>query len=136
MLTARRPQFAIVSEGQEAHLALPFALDAALGKENQFVDSLSDRDDGPHLEDTWHWLTSGNSIERVLRQCRDVVGDDDALLVGGPFQNRRIICSREAHVLNTDDIELRVSAKEPSDDVAGSSAANRSIEGTFLSAPG
>ena len=82
-----------ISEGQEAHLPLPFALDAALGQENQILDSLSDRGDGPHLEDTWHWLTSGNSIERVLRQCRDVVGDDDALLVGGPFQNRRIICS-------------------------------------------
>ena len=46
-----------------------YALEAALGHENQIVDCLSDRDDGPHLEDTWHWLTSGNAIERVLRQC-------------------------------------------------------------------
>ena len=59
----------MISEGQEAHLPLPFVLDAALGQQNQVVDSLSDRGDGPHLEDTWHWLTSGNSIERVLRQC-------------------------------------------------------------------
>ena len=38
-----------------------------------------------------------------------------APLVGGPFQNRRVICARETNVLNTDDIKLRVSAKEPSD---------------------
>jgi len=53
----------------------------------------------------------------MLRQRRDIVRDDDAPLVGCPLQNRGVIRTRQAHVLNADDIELRVSAKEPSDDV-------------------
>ncbi len=69
------------------HLPLPFALEAEFGQENQIVDSLSDRGDGPYLEDTWHWPTGGNSIQRVLRQRRDIVRDDDAPLVGGPLEN-------------------------------------------------
>jgi hypothetical protein len=40
-----------ISERQEAHLPLPFALEAAFGKENQVVDSLSDRDRGSYFED-------------------------------------------------------------------------------------
>ena len=75
------------SEGQEAHLPLPFAIDAALGQENQIVDRLSDRGNGLYLEDPWHRLTCCNSIECVLRQRRDIVRDDDAPLVGGPLQN-------------------------------------------------
>jgi hypothetical protein len=46
------------------------------------------------------------------------VRDDDTPLLDSPLQNRRVICARETHVLNTDDIELRVSANEPSDDVS------------------
>jgi len=46
------------------------------------------------------------------------VRDEDAPLVGGPLQNREVIRTREAHVLNADDVELRVSAKKPSDDVS------------------
>ena len=49
--------------------ALSFAIEAALGQENQIVDGLSDRGDGFHLEDTWHWLTGENSVQRVLRKC-------------------------------------------------------------------
>ena len=77
------------------HLPLPFAIEAALGQENQVVDSLSDWTDGPYLEDTWHRLTGGDSIQRVLRQRRDVVSDEDAPLVGGPLQNGRVICGIE-----------------------------------------
>ena len=67
--------------------ALPFALEAALGQENQIVDSLSDSGAGPYLEDPWHRLTCCDSIECVLCQRRDIVRDDDAPLVGGPLQN-------------------------------------------------
>ena len=56
-----------ISEGQEAHLPFPFTLEAAFGQENQIVDSLPHRGDGPHLEDTWHRLTCCDSIECVLR---------------------------------------------------------------------
>ena len=52
----------VALEGQAAHLPLLFALEAALGEQNQIVDRLSDRGDGPHLEDSWHRLTGGNSI--------------------------------------------------------------------------
>lgn len=75
------------SEGQEAHLSLPFALEAALGQESQIVDSLSDRGNGLYLEDPSHRLTCCNSIECVLRERRDIVRDDDAPLVGGPLEN-------------------------------------------------
>ena len=64
-----------------------FPLDAALREQNQIVDSLSDREDRPHFEDSGHRLTGGNSIQRVLRQRRDIVRDDDAPLVGAPLQN-------------------------------------------------
>ena len=67
--------------------ALPFALEAALGQENQIVDSLSDRGNGRYLENPWHRLTGCNSIEGVLRQRRDIVRDDDAPLVGGLLQD-------------------------------------------------
>ena len=77
----------MISQRQEAHLPLPFALEAALGQENQIVDSLSDRGNGRYLENPWHRLTGCNSIEGVLRQRRDIVRDDDAPLVGGPLQN-------------------------------------------------
>ena len=76
-----------ISEREEIHLPLPFALEAALGQENQIVDSLSDRGIGPYLEDPSHRLTSCNSIECVLRQRRDIVRDEDAPLVGGPLEN-------------------------------------------------
>ena len=77
----------VSSEGQEAHLPLPFAIEAALCQEHQIVDSLSDRGNGRYLEDSWHRLTCRNSIECVLCQCRDIVRDDDPPLVGGPLQN-------------------------------------------------
>jgi hypothetical protein len=75
------------SEWQEAHLPLPFVIEAALGQENQIVDSLSDRRNGSYPEHPWHRLTCCNAIECVLRQGRDIVRDDDAPLVGGPLQN-------------------------------------------------
>ena len=73
---------------------------------------------GPDLEDSRHRSTNGDTLKRVLGERGHVVRDDDSSLVGGPFQNRRVICARKAHVLNANDIELRVSAKEPSDDVS------------------
>ena len=75
------------SQRQEANLPLPFAIEAALGKENQIVDGLSDRGNGRYLEEPWHRLTGCDSIECVLCQGRDIVRDDDAPLVGGPLQN-------------------------------------------------
>ncbi len=39
-------------------------------------------------------------------------------LIGGPLQNRGVIGTRETDVLNTNDIERRVSAQEPANDVA------------------
>ena len=87
-----------ISKRQEANLPLPFAFDAALGQENQIVDSLSDRSNRSHFEDPWHWLACRDSIECVLRQRRDIVCDDDASLVGRPLQNRGVIRSRQAHV--------------------------------------
>ena len=77
----------MISQGQETHLPVPFAIDAALGQENQIVDSLSDWGNGLYLEDPRHRLTCGNSVECVLRQRRDIVRDDDAPLVGGPLEN-------------------------------------------------
>ena len=76
-----------ISKWQEAHLSLPFALEAALGEEKQVVDSLSNRGYGPYLEDPWHRLTCCNSIECVLRERRDIVRDEDAPLVGGPLKD-------------------------------------------------
>jgi len=83
----QRGRWVVALERQEANLPLPFALEAALGKQNQIVDHLSDGSDGLNLEDSWHWLTGGNSIKRVFRERRDVVRDDDAPLVGGLLQN-------------------------------------------------
>ena len=75
------------SKGQEAHLRLPFAIDAALGQENQIIDRLSDRGNGLYLEDPWHRLTCCDSIECVPCQRRDIVRDEDAPLVGGPLKD-------------------------------------------------
>ena len=72
---------------QISPLSLPLALVAALGQEYRIVDSLSNRGDGTHLEDSWHRLTCCDSFEGVLCQRRDIVRDDDAPLVGGPLQN-------------------------------------------------
>jgi hypothetical protein len=73
-------------EGGSA-LAPPIRVEAAFGQENQIVDSLPDSGNGPYLEDPWHRLTRCSSIECVLGQCRDIVRDDDAPLVGRPLQN-------------------------------------------------
>ena len=77
----------MISQRQEAHLPLPFALEAAFGQENQIVDSLSDRGNGPYLEDSWHRLTCCSPIECMFRQRRDIVRDEDAPLLGDPLQN-------------------------------------------------
>jgi hypothetical protein len=97
--------------------ALPIPLEAALGQESHIVDHLSDRGDGRHLEDARHRLTCYDSIERMLRQCGDVFSDDDAALSGDSFENRGVIVTRETGGPNTNDIERRVSAPEPGNDV-------------------
>jgi hypothetical protein len=74
-----------ISEGQEADLP-SHSPSRLLGQENRIVDSLSDRGNGRYREDPWHRLTCCDSIECMLCQRRDIVRDDDALLVGGPLQ--------------------------------------------------
>ena len=76
----------MISQRQEAHLSLPFALETAFGQENQIVDSLSDRGNGPYLEDPWHRPTRCDSIECVLGQRRDIVREENVPLLGGPLQ--------------------------------------------------
>jgi len=66
------------------------------------------------------------------------VRDEDAPLVCGPLQNGGIIRTREAQVLNVHDIQLRISAKEPSDDVSIEVLVRRKPQHrrAFLLAPG
>lgn len=58
------------------------------------------------------------TLERVFRKGRNVVRDDNSSLVRSPFQNRRVIRTREPRILDANDVDLRIASKDAAHDVA------------------
>ncbi len=107
-----------LSQWQKAHLSLPLAFEAALGEQEKIVNRLAERRARPHLEDSWHRLTSSDSVEGVFGHCRDVVRDDDSPLARSSFQNHGVVGAGKTGVLDANNIDRRILAKQASHDVA------------------
>ena len=77
----------VALEGQEAHLPFPIRHRSCTqpGESNRRWPVQQGR--GNSLRRLLARLTCCDSFEGVLCQRRDIVRDDDAPLVGGPFQN-------------------------------------------------
>ena len=73
------------------NLAFPFAFHAALGDQQQILDRLADGDMLTDLKHPRHRQSSPDPIFSKPAQCRHVVCQDNALLVGRPCEQVRII---------------------------------------------
>src|SRR5438034_8859569 len=97
-----------LSQWQISHWTFPLALEAAFDDQEQVVDGAADGQRVQHLEHARHPLAGSDTLIRVLAQRGYVVGDEQAALLSSPFENGRIACSRESHVLDPDDVNVRL----------------------------
>lgn len=87
-------------------LSFHLAFEAAFGYEQEILDGSSDRDRRPDLDDAGHGLIFPHALIGVMRYGRHIVSEEDSPLSRGPFEHLRIVGTRQANVLDTDDVHL------------------------------
>jgi len=97
---------------QVSHLAFPFTLTAALNDQQQVLDDAADACIGADFEHAGHRKTGGRAVVRVPAQRRHVVRDEHPPLIGSPLENLGVIGSRQSDILNSGDVDVRLSSKQ------------------------
>jgi len=59
-------------------------------------------------ENARHLFASGHTIIRMVRHGRAIVGQNDAIVLGGPSEYFPIISSGKAHILHSNDVKRRL----------------------------
>jgi hypothetical protein len=72
-------------------LPLPLSLNAAFGEKHEVLDRRADWPAQASREEAGHRLTSGDALERVTDQRRDVVRQDDPALTRCPFKDSGVV---------------------------------------------
>lgn len=100
------------AQGQVADLTLPFAGLAALGDYEKVFNRLGERDAPGNLEYAGHWLAGTHAVVGMFSDGRDIVADQDTALLGGPFEDCRIVGSGQARILHAQQIKPGASAEQ------------------------
>jgi hypothetical protein len=96
---------------------LPFGLAAAFRKEEEILDGLSDGNGGLGREDARHRFSRQDAQVGIVGDRRDVVGDQNTSLPGGPIQNLGIVHTHETDVLNPHDVQTWTSVLQAPNDL-------------------
>jgi hypothetical protein len=69
-------------------------------------------------ENTSHFLTRSHSLIGMIRHGGAIVGQDNAVVFGGPGENIGIVRARQSYVLHANEIEARLTQQQAAHDVA------------------
>lgn len=98
-------------ERQIVHLSLPLIFEAAFDDQEQVVDSLTDAQSGRDFEHARHPLSGNHARVRMFAQRRHVMAYEHATLLGSPLENRGVVGSRQADVLDAHEIDIGLPTK-------------------------
>jgi hypothetical protein len=98
-------------------LAFPLSLEATFGEQQEILDHQSDCQVAADFKHTQHGLACSNSLVRKARDGGHIVRQKNPALLCAPFQYSSVICPGKIDVLNSRNIQIRLAAQQPADDV-------------------
>ena len=109
-------------------MSFPLTLETAFHDQDQIADGRTNGYAGTDFEHTRHARRRPDTLVRMLRQRRRIMSHQDAPIVGGPLEDRRVVGAREANVLDSNDVDSWYPAQEATEIslLKFSSAATRS----------
>ena len=106
-----------LSKGEVAHLPLPFALKAALRKQQDFLYRDAHRNVVRKLEYPGHRKTLLDALIRETGDGTYVVRQQDAAFRCRPLEHTAIVCGGQPRILDSNDVEVAPSPQQGADDV-------------------
>ena len=105
------------SQRQMNRSPAPFGLFAARHRQQYFLNGLADREPVIQDENAWHSFACGQSFVRMIRHGRAVVCQDNAVVLGRPSEDIRVIRTGEADILHAHNVEVRLTQQQSAHNV-------------------
>ena len=99
------------AKGEIADLSFPLSFVATLGQQQDVVDDGRDWDGAAQLKHAGHAFAAGHPTLSIRGHRTDVMRDQHAILRRCPSQQGRVIDTRQADILHSDDVEIGLSAE-------------------------
>ncbi len=98
-------------------MTFPLAIETVLNQEQNIFDQSTDGKVAADFKYPWHGFAGTNALIGMMSHGGGVMCKQHTSFLRRPFQDCRIVCSRETRILDTNNAELLPPPQETANDV-------------------